>query len=407
MEPNSTLLNVSLPHSCQGNTTRALLDDGGCDCHEGYGGARCDEVLAWWVTMERTRSVLGVALLLILLIWTVLKIAHSVRFKHWARAWNLVVVATLITAVGIAVRIASLPIQPRAYGPHVLRASADTASPYRDMLTAYGLLHGTAVAIVAASFNLMIGFWVDITSKVRTRITRRTKIACIVMSIAMAIVSGASIVSAVILQDATTLAIPIVISTFLDTLIVTGVIIYLVAPCCGASRVLRGAKNARASSTRARWRYMRRCLFAALGAWYVYVGTATLLGPLTAGPGQASRRAVLSYVTFAGELGFYTAVLFILDRKGGPLRLWTDLVRGESSIKTRHSRSATTSTPSGATPPRSTAASAIAISAPLSDATVTSSSSRTMMDTASVPMQTESDVSASRSSASRSSSDAA
>lgn len=330
MDLNGTLTFPPFLGPCNATTTRALTESGVCDCHEGFSGIHCDEVMAWWVTMERARSVLGVMLLLLLCFWAVLKIVHSFRFEIWRSLWQLVPVSTLIVLVGLLVRVASLPIQPRAYGPMVLLQTAEE-SPYRAMLLAYGILHGTAVAIVAASFNLLIGFWLDVTSRVRSQITRRTKVASIVLAVAMAIVSAATLVATVILEDATIAQVPIVISTFLDTLIVTGIIVYLTAPCCGTTQKILGAPVSDATmKTRRRWVYMRRCLFSALAFWYLYVLTASLVGPLTAMPGMASYRVVLSYVTMLGELGFYTSVMLIIDHRGGPLRLCDEMMRGKA-----------------------------------------------------------------------------
>ena len=329
-------LNLTFP--CNMTTTRSIQSEPHvCDCREGFTGPTCDETLEWWVLMERARSALGSMIMLCLLTWAVLKIVHSFTFKVWKSKRQFVPVVTYIAVLGLLTRTISLPIQPRAYGPDVLLASTSSSASssaagnqYRTMLMVYALMQSTAVAIVAASFNLVVGFWLDITTKVQMGITKRTKITSIALAVGMSIISVVSIVMGFFLENESVVYLPIILATVVDTGIVTGLVIYLTTPCGVAAQLVDAIAPKKRVSTKERWQAMRRLLISSLVFWYVYVVGAALVGPITSVPGQAHVRTFISYITLIGEIGFYTSTLLIVDRRGGPFVLFSELMNREA-----------------------------------------------------------------------------
>lgn len=329
----SANFSITVPEPpCNLTNIRNITEDGICDCREGYGGERCDEIMEWWETSERARPMFVGFWMFIISLWGILLVTHSLRFGKWKSLRQLAPMVTFLAIGGVTMRLVSLTVQPRVYGAEFFRLS-ETNTHQRGMLLAYGFLHSIAVAIEMASFGLIIGFWLDVTSKIRTTITRRTKVLAITVACVAAILSTGGLLMTFLMEDGTLGTIVVIISTFGYTIIITTLIVYLVSPCCGVSKKLL-SENSLAANKRNynRWVYMRRCLFFSLGFWYLYVFTAILVGPVTGMVGMASTRVIFSYITVTGECGFYTTLLFIIDWKGGILRLFSDLQHGSSSL---------------------------------------------------------------------------
>lgn len=309
---------------CNLTYTRAIVnnstDDMWCDCVGGYSGATCETRAEWWLPLKWFRATVASGLLLWVIMWAVLKIVHSLRYGHWKTWRDIAAVAVLLVIAGSVCRIASLWVPEDMY----VHVNARTQQePVR--LATYGALYTLGIMCFIVAFNTVVGFWMDTLRRGLNRaLVTRVKTVSIILGVSVGVLAMGTLTLSVILMTPEINSPIIVGITLLDTLIMFVMLAYIRLPCGGGKMF---TKTARASSDAySRWRYMMFYLQAAAGAWVAFIASALLTTFVYVQPGRASLRPIFAFMTVFSEAAYAIMLMKLMDRNGGLLRLWDDLV---------------------------------------------------------------------------------
>eukprot|EP01128_Nolandella_sp_AFSM9_P004084 TRINITY_DN178_c0_g1_i2.p1 TRINITY_DN178_c0_g1~~TRINITY_DN178_c0_g1_i2.p1 ORF type:complete len:431 (+),score=77.76 TRINITY_DN178_c0_g1_i2:181-1473(+) len=294
---------------------------GECLCHPPFTESDCGTPFTYWLPTVHTLAYLGLVLMSVVLLWTLLKLAHLVKTGKFSM--NLSVVSICLSLVAILLKFVALGI---GFGNNSFSLKWSSPSSFDAYSIILNFCTVFPLVLWMAAHSLVVGFWFELlTRKINRSYANRVRLVCILGAALMLVcILGVALYGSLTLLGSFLVLVPLVINTL-------GLIIITILISCFPTKNMSEKNKIKKA-------YAVKCFTFISVMWIIYT-IATLLFTSSTGWVLLLGSFLHRFCEFFGAL----LVLLLTDRSGGVFRLMSWALCGKKLTKNNFTRSTSTS----------------------------------------------------------------